>query len=399
MIYSGLMHIGLVSDCYFPVVNGVTQSIALHQKILIEMGLQASVFTLSAARVTNDQRDVIRSRGVPVGHGYAVATRFNRTARELLAKVDIVHCHHPVFAVGFARRYTSVPVVYTSHTRYDLYAPVYLPLPGRLGTELIRRIWPLLADRADAVICPSRRMANTLERLGVSRPVFVIQNGVDLKRFMRSELTFTRKQLGIAETKVVCVHVGRISAEKNVRDLLNAFAIAHRSIPDLHLMFIGAGSCMRSLKSQTSRLGIAGAVTFTGQVPPRDIPAMLAASDLYVSASKSEVMPLSAIEAQAAGLPIVAFDAPGFDEIVEHGVTGILSRHLPWELAGAITMLAEDKDTRTEMSLRAQQSSLRFDIYRTVQELLLVYEKLLSSDPSRVRDGHSLSAAEAGKRT
>jgi len=177
------MRIGMVTACYKPVINGVTRMVLLYKQHLESLGHEVTVFTLGEPDPAGEEPSVVRSPAIPVADGYYVSMRYSRKAQVLLSQMDIIHCHHLFMSVEMAHRYGRCPIVYTNHTRYDLYTGSYTPLPQPAADALMRQIWPEFTDFADVVITPSASVRRVMLDFGVRRPIEVIENGVDLRPF------------------------------------------------------------------------------------------------------------------------------------------------------------------------------------------------------------------------
>ena len=120
------MRIGMVTACYKPVINGVTQMVSLYKQYLEQLRHEVTVFTLGKPDPQGDEAGVIRSPGLPLGQtGYYFGIRYTREAQSRLMTMDVLHGHHLFMSVEMAHRYSHAPLVYTNHTRYDLYAAAY----------------------------------------------------------------------------------------------------------------------------------------------------------------------------------------------------------------------------------------------------------------------------------
>ena len=168
------MRIGLVTACYHPVINGVTRMVSLYGRNLRALGHEVTIFTLGRAGANEDEPQVIRSPAMPFVEGYHLSWRYSRQAQTCLQQMDIVHCHHPVMGLDLAARYSRCPIVYTNHTRYDLYGDAHLPFPPWLVRRLIGQLWPRLAALADVVVTPSANMREMLRAFGVRNRIEVI---------------------------------------------------------------------------------------------------------------------------------------------------------------------------------------------------------------------------------
>ncbi len=223
---------------------------------------------------------------------------------------------------------------------------------------------------------------------GVKRPIEVIRNGVNLRPFLSPSNPKTKTELGIPETAVLLVYVGRLSVEKNLEILLRQTAVAHNIIPDIHLAIIGEGKLHAKLEELAVELGIGGCTHFLGAIPYGEIGDYLAAADIFTTASVTEVHPLTVIEAMAAGLPVAATTSPGIKGSVDVGVTGYLVPDPVTGLGAAIIGLAANSDRLREMGKAAQEASRHFDISNTVDRTVELYERLQQERPDldRIRE-------------
>jgi glycosyltransferase involved in cell wall biosynthesis len=299
--------------------------------------------------------------------------------------MDIIHCHHLFMSVEMAHRYGWCPIVYTNHTRYDLYTGAYTALPQPAADVIMRQIWPDFTDFCDVIITPSASVRDVMREFGVRRPIRVIPNGIALEPFWQPAAPRSRASLGIPGDAVLAVYAGRLAAEKSIHQLLEQFALARDVEPSLHLMLIGQGPAEAELRQQSVQLNVGGKVHFAGSVPYLEVGDYLAAADFFVTASISEVHPLTVIEAMAAGLPVAAIVSPGIVDTVEPGCTGYMSSR-PAGLAAAMVALATNPSRRQEMGRAARSASSRYDINKTVRQTLDLYEELRETRPDLTRE-------------
>jgi len=385
------MRIGMLADTYKPYVSGVTNVIDLSKRYLESQGHQVYVFTFGDVDYQDDEPNIIRSPGLPlVDTGYFLNVRYNRQARNLLRTMDLVHVHHPFLSGRLAIWYCKprgIPIVFTNHTRYDLYAQAYFPvLPEGIGDAFLKAFIPGFCDSMDMVVAPSNGLKKVLERAGVTDRIEVVPNGVDLSPFRKSIEPIDRSELCIGENQVILVFAGRIAPEKNLPFLLRAFNGAAQAYEDLCLLIIGDGPERENLEDRVSHMGITDRVHFTGMVDYQKIPSYLAAADVFVTASITEVHPLSVIEAMGAGLPVLGIESPGVGDTVTDGEDGFI---VPEEDLAAFTAkmvrLATDTELRNSMSQKARQASEQYDYRRTTQQMVELYQKVIAEHSSRRR--------------
>ena len=212
------MRIGMMADIYKPYVSGVTIHIEMIKKYLESSGHTVYIFTFGDDDYVDNEENVIRSAGLSIDlpayeGGLQINLKYDRYARELLGSMDIVHTHHPFISGMLAMRYCKprgIPIVFTNHTRYDLYYQAYLPmLPENLGENLLQVYYPYFFKSCELVIVPSKGMQEVLQGLGVETDMAIVPNGIDLE-FIRSRSSLmSRAELDLEEDETVMIYVGR----------------------------------------------------------------------------------------------------------------------------------------------------------------------------------------------
>jgi len=386
------MRIGMLADIYKPHVSGVTHYIELNKRVLESRGHEVYVFTFGE-RAAGEEARVVRSPGVPVpmaDSGLYLSFRYNDAAQRELETMDVVHVHHPFLSGRLALRYCrpqGIPIVFTNHTRYDLYAQAYLPmLPDQIGTSFLQAYLPSFCREVDLVIAPSEGLRRVLRELEVEAEIEVIPNGVDLGPLQAAIDPIPRQELGVPDEDVLLIYTGRVGPEKNLTFLVRAFAGAQAGYAEASLLIVGAGSELDNLRDQVERSGLAGKVRLVGLVPYEDIPRYLKAADAFVTASITEVHPLSVIEALAAGLPVVGIESPGVGDTIRDGHNGLLAPHDLPAYTAKLTRLLSDPATRQRLTANAAESAQAYDIQRTSLMVEEHYLRLAVGPPrNRVR--------------
>ena len=385
------MRIGMMADGYKPHVSGITNVIDLSKRFLEEAGHEVFVFTFGGYDIKDDEPNIIRTRGLPlVDTGYYVSVRYNSHAQKVLQTMDIIHVHHPFTSGRLAIRYckpNGIPIAFTNHTRYDLYAQAYLPMvPDVLGETFLRAYMPSFCKACNLVIAPSSGLRKVLINLGVDTPIEVIPNGVDIKPFQSVESPIPRQEFGFKEEDVILTYMGRLGVEKNLSFLLRAFAGIAKTYENVSLLVIGDGAERENMEDRARIMGVSDRVYFTGMIPYQELPAYMAAADAFITASVSEVHPLSVIEALASGLPVVGIQSPGVGDTIEDNVTGYLAQEEDLaEFTAKLSRIVIDHDDRKRMSLEAHQAAKRYAFENTTAILLEQYQTLHAEFTGRKR--------------
>jgi glycosyltransferase involved in cell wall biosynthesis len=234
--------------------------------------------------------------------------------------------------------------------------------PGRAVHELVaQRIGYSFAHR---VVANCRAAADRLRLEGVpARKISIIPNGLDIDAYVpRQPLTVVRRVATVANLR----------REKGHDMLLDAAAIVLRRFPDAHFDVVGAGPERAALEARAEALSIGGAVSFLGHC--EDIPARLAAADLFVLPSRSEAFPNAVLEAMAIGLPTIASAVGGLLEVIDHQQSGVLVRPGDAEtLADEICALMADPIRAARIGAAARTRAHDFSFTRMVASFERVY--------------------------
>lgn len=379
------MRIGIVTATYLPSRNGVATSTALFAQGLRERGHEVRVFAPRHPQATGDAEPGVyrlnasfagaQALGAPADYPVMLAPGPLLSARLPLRGVDVWHTMHPFLAGQLALRWgrlSHAPVVYTAHTQYDEYIH-YAPLPSKVSRAMIHPHVSALARRMDAVLAPGRAMVDMLRRYGYGGEIELLPNPVKLASFVGVSGDAFRAEFGISQDVPLVVYLGRLAPEKNLDTMLAAFAQARTRRPELRMLVVGDGP-----GREDAEAGAPEGVTFTGAVPYVRVPEALAAADAFLTASTSEVLPMSMIEALAAGAPLVAAHSPAALDLIAEGHNGTVREPTPEALAtGLLQVLAPA--TLPRMQHEARESARQYDLPVRAQALEEVYERVIAA--------------------
>jgi len=386
------MRIGMLADAYKPYISGVTNVIDLSKRYLESQGHEVFVFTFGDDAYDDaDEVNIIRSPGLQLAEpGWYLNVRYNRKSRNILRTMDIVNVHHPFLSGRLALWYCKprgIPIVFTNHTRYDLYAKAYIPfLPDGVGETFLKTYFPGFCESVDMVAAPSLGLKKVLQRVGVTAQIEVVPNGVDIEPFRGDITPIDRAEFGFRDDDVVLIYAGRLGPEKNLPFLLRAFNGAAQAYKNLCLVIVGDGQERENLEDRVRHMPITDRVHFTGFVDYKTIPNYLAAADIFATASVTEVHPLSVIEAMGAGLPVLGIESPGVADTVNDGEDGfIVAEEDLAAFTAKMVRLGTDIDLRNKMSNQATKTSELYDYRRTTQLMFELYEKVINNTSGKRR--------------
>jgi glycosyltransferase involved in cell wall biosynthesis len=386
------VRIGLFTNNYLPFCGGVTVSVETLRRGLEGRGHEVWIYAPRFPGTREDDPSVVRFPSIPAATypEFALAVpwspRIGRQVRDL--DLDVFHAHHPFLLGPAARRLArrvDRPLVFTYHTRYEKYAH-YVPLTRPLVEAAALHLSTRFAARADAVIAPSVLIRDQLGARGVTAPIAVVPTGVDLGRFRPSERIAARHALGLAGGGPLVLYVGRLDREKSVDRVLLAFDRVAGTLGGARLWVVGQGKEAEPLRQRAAGLGAGDRVHFAGVRAHESLATWYQAADLFLFASETETQGLVLAEAAACGLPAVAVSAPGCDEVVRDGETGILTKSDPAALAEAAIGLLLDGDRRRAMGARARHiAEQAFDVTLQITRTLDVYAEAQARAARRSR--------------
>lgn len=360
------MRILMISDVYFPRINGVSTSIQTFRRGLHAAGhetvLVAPDYPLASG--TSDEGETLRvaSNAVPRDpEDRAMRLGALRALLPALAKrmFDIVHVQTPFIAhyqgVSLARS-LGVPVVETYHTYFEEYLHHYVPLlPRALMRLLARRFTTSQCNALDALVVPSQAMQSALEAYGVRCPMRIVPTGLDMDRFAAGDGQRFRASLGIEPDRPTLVHVGRVAHEKNIDFLFRMLRKVADRVPRVVMIVAGEGPALDHCKSYVASLNLSEHVRFVGYLS-RD-KALLdcyKAGDLFVFSSKTETQGLVLLEALALGVPVVSTAHMGTADIVSPERGARVAPDDEAAFAAIVTELLADAESRAAMSIAAR---------------------------------------------
>ncbi|ANQ84104.1 glycosyltransferase [Azoarcus olearius] len=401
------MNILMVSDVYFPRVNGVSTSIETFRRSLHQQGVRSTLIAPAYPGGGADDDGVLRipSRFVPLdpedrmmrsGH---IAARADELAGE---GFDLIHIHTPFVAhyAGLAlARKLRLPCVATYHTFFEEYLFHYVPtLPRSWLRALARRFSRTQCNALHAVIVPSRAMAAALLDYGVERPLEILPTGIPPDQFQGGDGRFFRSRYEIPADARLLLFVGRVAHEKNIGFLIEMIDHLRHTEPRALLLITGEGPALATLRNAVAQRGLERHVRFLGYLDRHsELHDCYRAADLFVFASRTETQGLVLLEAMALGTPVVALAQMGTCDILE-GETGCrIGPDDPAAFAALVASLLSRPELLERLAGEARQRARHWHADDIAARLVRLYARWIdaSGSPRRVP---ALTAGSAGRR-
>lgn len=393
------MRIGLFTDSYFPQISGVATSIRTLALELEKSGHEVFIFTTTDPNADVDhEKNIIRLQSIPfvslaerkivlkgVFAAYQIAKEYH---------LDIIHTQTE-FGMGILGKMVAVqlriPVIHTLHTKYEDY--VYYIAKGRLiRPSMVKYIIRNYLRGAQAIICPSEMVLDTVNNYGVTLPKRVIPTGIEIERFRREDITDEavsqlKAELGIKKGEIMLLSLSRIAAEKNIQAVIRALPEILSEFP-VKLVIVGHGPYAETLKSLVAELSLDEAVIFTGAVENESTAYYYKACDFFISASTSETQGLTYLEALAAGTRVLAHKNPYLTDLLDDEEFGSLFEReddIAETVCEAISHLHPIDPVKFEKKLyEISAENFAKQVYLFYLDTIIEYENLKSLEADRL---------------
>jgi glycosyltransferase involved in cell wall biosynthesis len=384
------MNILMISDVYFPRINGVSTSIITFRQELLRLGHRMMLVAPDYGQATADEQHILRIPAYRVP--YDPEDRIMRAKIILKQRIalkrerfDIVHIQTPFVAhyvgVKLAKE-LQVPRIETYHTFFEEYFAHYIPL---LPNRLLRRAACLFSRRQcnnlNGLIVPSQAMYDVLKEYGITTPMRIIPTGINPHQFRKGKGSSFRASHGIAPNRPTLVHVGRIAFEKNIDFLLYVMQTLKQRFPDVLLIIAGEGPALPHLQQLGKRLGIAANLLFVGYLPRETTLAdCYQAGDVFVFASRTETQGLVLLEAMSLGVPVVSTAIMGTKSILNADCGALVAEENVEDFAGKVTQILENHPLREKLAKAGKTYARHWGIEKSAQQLIAFYKDLLNGD-------------------
>ncbi|MSR31450.1 MAG: glycosyltransferase family 1 protein [Gemmataceae bacterium] len=367
----------LITETFPPEVNGVSLTLGHLANGISDFGWELEVLR---PRQQSEPSAPCLTLGLPIPFyptlRFGIASPFRLLKRIRKVNPDLIHVatEGPLGLIGlFAARYLNIPILSSFHTNFDLYAEHY-----QIGflKWLVSHYLKWFHNRTALTLAPSFHTIGRLEQMGI-RDVKLWSRGVDTQLFhpkKRDEAL--RKSLDLGEEDVLVLYVGRLAQEKNLQSLIRAFEktiASQKPGQTVKLALVGDGPEKESLEAL-----INPQILLTGQQKGEDLARWYASSDIFAFPSLSETFGNVVQEAQASGLPVVAFQSPVMGERIENDKNGFLAQS-PDEFQEKLQHLAYNPGDRVRLGQAAWKSVQEQSWINNISQLNQTYRIVLAS--------------------
>lgn len=389
------MRIALFSDTWLPNINGVVTSLLNQIKILEQDGHDVFLFVPKTApnklEKVPDDITIYEFPGLefPSYPGYRMS--LPRNLRKIIGtqRFDILHSHSPFLQGWFCfmtQHVQDIPMVTTYHTHLAEYVG---HLFKGIGEEHVKHFlngfaWAFTKNqynRYHAIFTPSKVMKLELEQHGLT-PVIELPNPIssvflEKQRDIESKKVRLKESFKVPARARVLLYVGRISFEKRLEVLLEAYKNIESKYSDTYLVIVGDGPQIGMYRKKAKSLGLKKYL-FTGYIQHGQLPIVYQIADVFISPSDTETQGLTFIEAMSQGCPVIAVQARGPADFIIHNKNGFFAKTLdPKEFQLLIEQVLDNPDKFKSIRENAIRTAENFNYDSFRKKLYGGYEQAI----------------------
>lgn len=387
------MRVGIFTESYPPLVNGVSTSILMLEHALTKLGHEVFIITVSDKKkeyTLENNGHILRLPSVNLAncYDYKMTSVYPIKAVNMIKKMNLDVIHSNVeFTIGiFARvvsEQLSIPLVHTYHTNWEDYTH-YITKNKKIFDDICKRLIRYLVvffedKTVTELIVPSNKIYNIFkDKYKFTKNIHIIQTGIETNKFFKENfdqksINSLKKKLGIKKKDFVVMTVSRLAKEKNVDQIIKNHKELIKKYSNMKLLIVGDGPDFYKLKEEAKELGISDSVIFTGKVLLNDIPIYYQLGNVFVTASKSETQGLTVVEAISSSLPVVAIKDDSFVNSVIEDFNGYIFEN-DEKYIDSISKLYEDRNIYNRFSNQSRILSSNFSSEYFALKVLKVYE-------------------------
>lgn len=394
------MRIALFSDTWLPNINGVVTSLLNQIKILEADGHEVFLFV---PKTSSDKLEQVPENitiyefpGVefPSYPGYKMSLPIGLRKIIKTQRFDILHSHSPFLQGWFCmmvKQVQKVPMVATYHTHLAEYTGHIFK---GIAEEHVKHVlggfmWAFTRNqynKFDLIFTPSKIMKLELEQHGLD-PVLEMPNPIssvflEKQNDVENRKKILRESFKVPKNARILLYVGRISFEKRLEVLLEAYKSLEKKYSDLYLVIVGDGPQLGMYRKKAKSLGLQKYI-FTGYVHHSQLPIVYQLGDVFISPSDTETQGLTFIEAMSQGCPVIAIKARGPSGFIVHNKNGFFSKTLnPKEFEQLIDEVLQNPEKQQAIRENAIKTAENYNydafrkhLYHGYEQAALLYEE------------------------
>jgi len=395
------MNIALFSDSYLPTKSGIVTVVIQLRAALEAMGHHVVIVTVETSPETRKTREedpcIFRVPSIPLGLGTDQFVGFpqKRKIVNFLRKhnIEIIHCHTEFYIAHAAKRVGKamhIPTIASTHTMWEDFYDYYLPLARLIPVKVIRKVVKRLYHKFYAFINVSSKARDYFKQdfMLPEIPSAVIPNAVDTEAFNSNRdtaegLSLMRENWGIGQSDLLLLFVGRIGEEKRVLELLEVCIRLVSARDGIKVLFVGNGPALEHMRQRVQKAHLDHKIIFTGFVNWIDLHTYYGMSDIFMTASLSEMHSMTILEALLSGLPVCARKDSSYFDTVYPGENGYLA-DTDEDMETAILELADDPVKRKAFGMRSREISGNFSIAKHAEKTMAFYKTVLDFYPHAI---------------
>lgn len=383
------MRILMISDVYFPRINGVSTSIKTFRKELTNLGHEVKLIAPDYRKKDTDNDWIFRipSRYLPMDpEDRMMKQKYIHLLKDRLKleKYDIVHIQTPFIAHNTGiqlSRMLNVPRIESYHTHFEECLHHYIPWMPKAITKFSTSCFNRKqCNEVDALIVPSKPMHDILIQQGIKTPIEIIATGIDDTFFKQGNGHGFRERYGIPDNRPVLAHIGRIAYEKNIDFLLHMVVKLRERIPDILLIIAGEGPAENYLRKLAGTLKIENNILFVGYLErSTTLLDCYSAANVFVFSSKVETQGLVLLESMAQGIPVVSISMMGTNDILDAGKGALIANDDTTDFANKVYALLNDAELHRKLSYEANEYARTWSASSFAVKTIELYEKTVYS--------------------
>ena len=376
----------MFTNTFAPMVGGLERSVANVHEDLTRLGHFSRVITPVFKGAEQSAGGVLRLPAIKgVGEkDFSIALPTLNLLDHWMEAIepDVLHSHQPFLLGDTAWRISrrrNTPLVFTHHTLYERYAH-YLLVDSERTRQLVIDLTSHYANRCDLVIAPTESIRSILLNRGITVPIEVAPSGIDLELYANGSRERGRSTHRLTANDEVIGHLGRLSQEKNLEYLVDAVVRVLKRRARAKFLLVGDGDRLEWTKTKFAEQGLSERLITPGLLAGDAIADAYAAMDVFAFSSQTDTQGLVLAEAMAAGLPIVALDAPGARDCVQDGKSGQLLASMASRetFATALDELLDSPERLQTLGAAARRAAQAFGRERCARRLLEVYARAIA---------------------